>query len=233
MKNNEVIKIFMVDDSQLMVEYIEKDIQAHKNFKFMGSAASGEDCLAKIKNMPLDVILMDIGLPGINGIETAEQIIKDKGADAPTIIFLTVYRDFEYAEKALELRSSLLGKRITSQVLFEKIVQIVKEDEIIINPNPVRQGPSNEDRHKEQVRSILRNELTEDELIVASLVRSGKTSQEISNELNKRETKVQDLRKSAFRKLEGHFGNMNAPLLATIMEYSGLCEKLSAVLPID
>ena len=78
----------MVDDNQLMVDLITKDIKGYPPLQLMGSAASGEECLEKTKHLPLDVILMDIGLPGINGIETAEQIKKLKGEEAPTIIFL-------------------------------------------------------------------------------------------------------------------------------------------------
>lgn len=220
----------MVDDNQLMVDLITKDIKGYPQLQLMGSAASGEECLEKTKHLPLDVILMDIGLPGINGIETAEQIIQLKGEEAPTIIFLTVYNDFDYAEQALALRSSLLGKRIKSRVLFDKIVQIVTQEEIIINPNP--KGEASDHKHQEKVRNILQRELTPDQLTIAALIRAGKTSQEIMEELNMKDNKVHDLRRAAFRKLAPYFGNVNAPLLATLMEYSGLCEKLSVVFPL-
>lgn len=228
--NDAPLKIFMVDDNQLMVDLIKKDIKTFPKFQFMGSAASGEECLEKTKNMPLDVILMDIGLPGIDGLETAKQIKNTKGINAPNIILLTVYGDFEYAEKALELRSSLLGKRVKSSVLFEKVVQIVEEGEIIINPNP-KATPS-DFKHRAKVRKILQEALTAEELEIAALVRVGKTSQEIVAILGKRKTKIDDLRRSVFRKLEKHFGVVNAPLLATLMEYSGFGEKLSNMFPI-
>jgi len=220
----------MVDDNQLMVDLITKDIKEYPRLKLMGSAVSGEECLEKTKNMPLDVILMDIGLPGINGLETAEKIKEIKGDDAPTIIFLTVYRDFDYAEKALELRSSLLGKRIKSKVLFDKIVQIVTEGEIIINPNP--KGVASNHKHQEKVRNILQKELSPEQLTIAALIREGKTSQEIMGELNMKDNKVHDLRRATFKKLAPYFGNVNAPLLATLLEYSGLCEKLSTIFPL-
>ncbi len=224
------LKIFMVDDNQLMVDLITKDIKGYPQLQLMGSAASGEECLEKTKHMPLDVILMDIGLPGINGLETAEQIKELKGEAAPTIIFLTVYNDFDYAEKALELRSSLLGKRIKSKVLFDKIVQIVTLGEIIINPNP--RGEMSHHKHQEKVRNILQKELSQEQLTIAALIREGKTSQEIMSELNMKDNKVHDLRRATFRKLEPYFGNVNAPLLATLLEYSGLCEKLSTIFPL-
>jgi len=228
---NQVLKIFMVDDNHLMVELVKKNMLDYPQFKFMGSAASGEECLTKTEKMPLDVILMDIGLPGINGLETAETIIEKKGDKAPIIIFLTVYSDFEYAEKALELRSSLLGKRIKSNVLFEKITQIVREGEIIINPNP--KGETSDYKHREKVRKIIQEELTETELAVAGLIRAGKTSNEIVDLLQmEKKNRVDDARRAAFRKLERHFGPLNAPLLATLIEYSGLCKKLPTVFPL-
>lgn len=226
---NSTLKIFMVDDNQLMVDLITKDIKMYPQLKLMGTAASGEECLEKTKHMPLDIILMDIGLPGINGLETAEQIIKLKGDAAPTIIFLTVYNDFDYAEQALALRSSLLGKRIKSSVLFDKIIQIARQGEIIINPNP--KGEASNQKHQEKVRKILQKELNSDQLMIAALIREGKTSQEIMTELKMKDNKVHDLRRAAFKKLAPYFGNVNAPLLATLMEYSGLCEKLSTIFP--
>ena len=224
------LKLFMVDDNRLLVDLITKDIKSFSKLQWMGSAVSGEECLEKTKHMPLDVILMDIGLPGIDGLETAEKLKKDLGENTPTIIFLTAYGDFEYAERALELRSSLLGKKIKSSLLFEKIVQIVEEEEILINPNP--KGPPSEARHRAKVRRILREKLSPDELNIAALVRKGKTTQEIVGILDIKQTKVNDLRKAIFRKLEPYFGTVNAPLLATLMEYSDLCEKLSTVFPL-
>jgi len=224
------LKLFMVDDNQLLLDLITKDIKTFPKLKRMGSAITGEQCLEKTKNMPLDVILMDIGLPGIDGLETAEQLKKNLGENTPIIIFLTAYGDFEYAERALELRSSLLGKKIKSSLLFEKIVQIVREEEIIINPNP--KGPPNEAKHRAKIRRIFQDKLSSDELSIASLVRIGKTTQEIVGILGLKQTKVNDLRKSIFKKLEPYFGPVNAPLLATLMEYSDLCEKLSNVYPL-
>ena len=228
--NNQPLKLFMVDDNQLLLDLITKDIKTFPKLQWMGSATSGEECLEKTKHMPLDVILMDIGLPGIDGLETAEQLKKEKGAATPTIIFLTAYGEFEYAERALELRSSLLGKKVKSSILFEKVVQIVREEEIIINPNP--KGPPHEAKHQAKVRRILRDKLSLDELNIASLVRRGKTTQEIVGILGIKQTKVNDLRKAIFGKLEPYFGPINAPLLATLMEYSNLCEKLSTIFPL-
>jgi len=133
------VRIFIVDDNLLNIEYIQKETPSYPNFKFMGSAISGEKCLTKIKNMPVDVILMDIHLPdGMNGFETAKKI--KEGENPPIFIFITVDIDYSYVEQAVELKSSLLGKHIKASDLFEKIERIFYEKEIIINPNPEGKG---------------------------------------------------------------------------------------------
>ena len=78
---------------------------------------------------------MDINMPGIDGIETATRLLEMRRGDAPKIIFLTVYGDYDYNQKAFSLNSSILGKNIGIEYFLETI-QRVMQGEIVINPNP-------------------------------------------------------------------------------------------------
>ena len=70
----EQIKIFVADDHQLFIEGIKALIRDSAEVKLIGEAENGEDLLNQLKNVQPEVILMDINMPKLSGIEATKKI---------------------------------------------------------------------------------------------------------------------------------------------------------------
>lgn len=70
-----MIKVFIVDDHKMVIEGLMLLLQNHQEINVVGFALSGEDAIEQIKVIRPDVILMDINMPGLNGIETTKRLL--------------------------------------------------------------------------------------------------------------------------------------------------------------
>jgi two-component system response regulator AlgR len=92
------MNVLIVDDEQLARQRLKKLLSSNSGYQIIGEANTGEDALRKAQSSHPDVILMDIRMPGMDGIEAANYINRlDK---PPAIIFTTAYSD--HALKAFE-----------------------------------------------------------------------------------------------------------------------------------
>ncbi|MBQ6462335.1 MAG: response regulator transcription factor [Pseudobutyrivibrio sp.] len=94
-------RILLVDDDELITMSLEMIISAEPDFEIVGKGCSGREAIALFDELHPDLLLMDIRMEDMNGLEAAEEILsKRKGA---TILFLTTFSDDEYIVKALKL----------------------------------------------------------------------------------------------------------------------------------
>ncbi len=94
-------KILLVDDDELITMSLEMIISAEADFEIVGKGGSGREAVALYDELEPDLLLMDIRMADMNGLEAAEEIL-EKHRDA-TILFLTTFSDDEYIVKALKL----------------------------------------------------------------------------------------------------------------------------------
>lgn len=94
-------KILLVDDDELITMSLEMIISADGEFEIVGKGCSGREAIALFDELSPDLLLMDIRMADMNGLEAAEEILKSH-KDA-TILFLTTFSDDEYIVKALKL----------------------------------------------------------------------------------------------------------------------------------
>jgi DNA-binding NarL/FixJ family response regulator len=91
-------RVMLADDHQLVAQGIRSLLEPE--FELVGIVADGRELLAAAAKLRPDVIVMDITMPSLNGIEAARQLRK---ADArPKVVFLTMHHDAAYAARALE-----------------------------------------------------------------------------------------------------------------------------------
>jgi DNA-binding NarL/FixJ family response regulator len=95
-----MIKILLVDDHAILRDGLKNILSFEDDMKVVGEAISGEEAIKLADELAPDVIIMDINLPGINGVETTA-IIKSKNPNA-RILVLTMYTHDEYLLSALK-----------------------------------------------------------------------------------------------------------------------------------
>jgi DNA-binding NarL/FixJ family response regulator len=98
--HGDVIRVVVVDDHALHRDGTRQILEGHSDLQVVGEAASGEVALALVNQLHPDVVLMDIRLPGMNGIEVTRQLIQDH--PDVRVLMVSAYDEDEYVRGALE-----------------------------------------------------------------------------------------------------------------------------------
>ncbi len=93
--------ILLIDDDELITMSLEMIISSKEEFKIVGKGHSGREAIDLYEELKPDLVLMDIRMEGMNGLEAAREILKNH--PEATILFLTTFSDDEYIIEALKL----------------------------------------------------------------------------------------------------------------------------------
>ena len=118
-----MIRILLVDDQALLCEVLKTWLEVEKDFQVVGVAHDGEEAISKVETLEPDVVLMDIDMPQMNGIN-ATKIIGDR-FPLVKVIFLSGHDDDAYLGKSI--RSGAKGyllKNTTAEELAQKIREV-------------------------------------------------------------------------------------------------------------
>jgi len=96
----QVIRVLVVDDHALHRDGTRQILEAHPDLEVVGDANSGEIALALVNQLHPDVVLMDIRLPGMNGIEVTRRLTRDH--PDVRVLMVSAYDEDEYVRGALE-----------------------------------------------------------------------------------------------------------------------------------
>ena len=94
------VRVLIVDDQQPFREAARMVVEATDGFEVVGEAESGESSIESAAALNPDLVLMDVNLPGMNGLEATRKILE--GTDRVVILLLSTYEEEEYAPRAAE-----------------------------------------------------------------------------------------------------------------------------------
>lgn len=100
-----MIKILIVDDHQLVRVGLKRLLEDEKDFKVIGEAADGKEAIELSRKLKPDVILMDVAMPVMDGMEATKRLVK-KSKDPARVIMLTMHSDEHYAARLLRMGAS-------------------------------------------------------------------------------------------------------------------------------
>ena len=92
------IKVLLVDDSSTIRKWVRAEVESNSQLEVVGEAGSGEEALEQARRLQPDLVLMDIGLPGMNGLEATRRLRAEW--PALKVVILTIHSDPEYALQA-------------------------------------------------------------------------------------------------------------------------------------
>lgn len=95
------VHVLIVDDQEPFRLAARMVVEATDGFQVVGEAETGEDSVRMAVELRPDLVLMDVNLPGINGLDATRRILADEGNDA-IVLLLSTYEEAEYAPRAVE-----------------------------------------------------------------------------------------------------------------------------------
>ncbi|MEW6555425.1 MAG: response regulator transcription factor [Actinomycetota bacterium] len=212
-EGNPPINVMLVDDHEVVLEGLIRILEKQGGIKIVTVARSAEEALEKIVRFPVDVIIVDIQLPGMNGIE----LIRSVKSVYPEIeaITLTVYDDEQLAKQAI--KAGAIGYVIKDAAKEElvKAVRAAAKGESLISTSVARKlieeitEPSARRKKKEEGLE----ELSQREVDVIKLMTRGYSNRQIADILFISEHTVKVHIRNIFRKI-GVVDRTNAVLWA-------------------
>ena len=129
------IKILLVEDQKLMRIGIKSLFCDYPNLEIIGEAVSGKEAVEKTKLIKPDVVLMDIGLPDINGIDATKQIL-EHNSNIKVIMLTSHVSEEELNASFIAGASAYIIKDISTDFLMN-VIKMVKEGAMWIDPQVV------------------------------------------------------------------------------------------------
>jgi len=194
------IKVLIVDDHALLREGLAKILSLDEDLEIIGEAGRGEEAVNLARRLNPDVVLMDINMPGLNGIE-ATKLIK---AELPRIgiIALTIHDDEEYI---FELVRAGVSGYVLKDIQPERLIAAIKDvaqGKSVIHPDITAKLLGEFNRlSKRKARPTSFDDLTERELDVLELIAKGMANRDIAQRLFISEKTVKNHITNIFRKL--------------------------------
>jgi DNA-binding NarL/FixJ family response regulator len=175
------IKLLLAEDQTIVREGIHSLLEKSVDFEVVGEAEDGREAIKKVEELAPDIVLMDIRMPGLNGIEATGQI--KKHFPNVKVIILSMHTDEEYIFEALRAGASgYILKHAAHEELFSAI-RAAYENNIFLSPSVSKKVVEAYSQFNKGIipePSVL-DKLTQREREVLQLIAEGKSSKEISN----------------------------------------------------
>jgi len=180
-------RVLVVDDQALLRTAFSSLIDAEDDLEVVGQAADGRQAVELAANLAPDVVVMDVRMPVLDGIEATRQIFSERGRDAcPRVLILTTFDLDEYVFEAL--RAGASGFALKSRPLEELLsaIRTVAAGEALLAPSVTRRLIAHFTESDRTPRRTPRGleELTEREREVLALVARGLSNAELAETLH-------------------------------------------------
>lgn len=200
-----MIKVLIADDQELIRESLGIVLGANPDMEITGMASDGQSVLSMIKKEKPDVILMDIRMPGMDGVECT-RIVKEKYPDI-YIIILTTFDDDEYVYGALKYGASGYLLKGISMKELDSAIRTVVSGRAMINPEITDKvvklfNQMAKSNYSIQVDDKMTEDLTKTEWKVIQKIGCGLSNKEISVDLALSEGTVRNYLSSILSKLD-------------------------------
>jgi DNA-binding NarL/FixJ family response regulator len=181
-----VIRCLIADDQAMVREGFAAMLAAEPGIKVAGQAIDGADAVRQARRLSPDVVLMDVRMPVMDGLEAARQILTDPESQPPRVLMLTTFDLDEYVYEALRAGASgfLLKDATTAELIHA--VQVVAAGDALLAPSVTRRliADFTREPHAQTRSPDALDVLTSRETEVLKLIGHGLSNAEISDALS-------------------------------------------------
>jgi DNA-binding NarL/FixJ family response regulator len=179
-----MIRILVADDQMLVRAGFSALLGAEDGVEVVGVAADGEQAVSLARSQRPDVVLMDIRMPGLDGLEASRRILGDPALADVRVVILTTFETDEYIFEAIRLGASGFLVKDTEPGDLIKAIRVVAAGESLLSPGVTRRLIEEFARRaKEPLALPGIDDLTEREREVMGLVALGLSNDEIAQRL--------------------------------------------------
>lgn len=192
------IKVMLTDDHALMREGIKHLLEFDGSIEVIEEASDGIECLQKLEKIHPDILLLDINMPEMNGIEVLEELKRRE--DPLKVLILTVHSEVEYLVKAVDIGANGYILKDSGSSELKQAINVIMSGESYIQPSLLPALNSrliNRDVDQDKLQT-----LTKRELEILTKVAGGMFNKEIAVNLNISERTVKNHISNIFRKID-------------------------------
>jgi DNA-binding NarL/FixJ family response regulator len=195
------ITVVLADDQALVRRGFRLILEAEPDIEVVAEAEDGQQAIDAVRRHRPAIVLMDIQMPGLDGLEATRRILGQSGNQTRVLILTTFERD-DYVFEALQIGASgFLLKTAPPEELLTA-VRVVSRGEALLSPSVTRRVIQEVTRHQRRApRSPDLDRLTQRELEVLRLLAEGRSNAEIAAELYLSEATVKTHTSSILSKL--------------------------------
>ncbi|HOK13924.1 MAG TPA: response regulator transcription factor [Candidatus Kapabacteria bacterium] len=177
-----MINIIITDDHAVVRKGLKQIIEETPGFVVADEASSGNELLEKVRKNKYDVVILDISMPGKDGLDTLKEL-KQIAPDLPVLVF-TIYPEEQYAVRLLKAGASgYINKESKPEELIEAIERVIRGRKYI-SSHLAELLANNLDSTSGSGQVPLHETLSDREFQVMCMIASGKTPTQIANELS-------------------------------------------------
>jgi two-component system, NarL family, response regulator DegU len=192
------INIVIADDHSMIREGLKQLLELDENIKVVAEAPDGLEAIKMVKEYKPNILLLDINMPVLNGIDTLKKIRKDKMK--VKVLILTIHNEVEYLIKAVDIGCNGYIMKDSNSELLRKAIYSVYAGENFIQPTitpALNAGLAAKAKNNEKLA-----ELTRREVDVLKYLAQGLFNREIAVKLDISERTVKNHVSNIFKKLQ-------------------------------
>ena len=200
------IRILIVDDEELLRTGFRMILEAEDDFEILGEASNGAEAVEMAVLLQPDVILMDIHMPGMDGLQATSQITTSKKTPNSRVLILTTFDEDEYVYRALRSGASGFLLKLTPAATLVEGIRVIANGDALLGPSITRrlidQFACSPEPEKPEAEAL--QVLSQREREVLTLVAKGLSNSECAEQLILSESTVKAHVRRIYTKLDLH-----------------------------